>query len=788
MKTLKYAGRFLIRSKSYTIINLLGLALSLACSIVLARYIHQEMTVNIHAIHPENVVIPLRDIDGNIYPCAPEGMDTTYFRTGDIVEEAKFIPLEKENIISQDKPYSANIFVTDSTYFHFFHHELAAGELQLSAPNDALIMESFARKVFGKENPIGKTMNYGSGNIVTIRGVLKEPKCKTSYTFDVMLNMSIQKRWGKLAGAFLRLQSEVSGEEINKISSIYRRTDHGTVRNLFIPLKQFYWQEGLYEYPEMEHHGNRSHTFLLAGVCLLVLLTGVINFINLYLVLMMKRSKEYGIKKIFGVQGRMLFAQLWVENMLLITSALFLSWLLIEITTVPVGHLLGNDIAYTAFDVWLTFGIWLLLPLLTCIYPYIKYNYLSPIVGIRSVSSTKQSVFTRMIFLLIQCVITFLLIILSLYFGKHLNFLLHTEPGFRQEGILVASLAHEASPSQASDEERKESFARYQQIQQKLNECPLITQWQSIKNDILDNSNTTIFINDKDVQLNMKVKWVSADFFSMYDLKVVEGKLPEKTNNSIIQKIVMNESALKAFGYKHCDEAFVRGENPLWIWVSAKGEVEQGGLQPMPVEAVVNDFYTGHITAGKQPVVFMVSSSGGNKIQILCKPGKEKELIGYLKKIEKEVYNTEDFEYYWLKDKVMAIYDKDKQVTGVYIFFAFIAIVVSCLGLFGLSLFDIRQRYREIAIRKVNGAADRNICILLLRKYVVVLASAFVIAIPLSYYLINMYTQDFVIKTSIGIAIFVITLIIISFVSLGTLLWQVRKATAINPAEIIKTE
>ncbi|WP_418699050.1 ABC transporter permease [Bacteroides sp.] len=788
MKTLKYAWRFLIRSKSYTLINLLGLSLSLACSIVLIRYIHREATADAHAIQPAHVAIPLRDIDGNVFPSAQKYMDTTYVQPENIVEEALFILMEKDNVAVQDKPYTANILVTDSTYFHFFHYELTTGSLQMSAPDDALVMESFARKVFGKENPIGKSIAYQGNKMATIRGVLKAPRCKTSYTFDVILNIGLQNIWGKMEGSFIRLQPGISAETINRTSNVYKKTDYGTIRNTFVPMGQFYWNESTNEYSVMEHHGSHSHLFLLAGVCLLVLLTGVINFINLYLVWMMKRSREYGIKKIFGIQGRALFVQLWIENMMIITCALFIAWVLVEVTAVPVNRLLESEISYTVFDIWLSLGIWLLLPLLTCIYPYLKYNYLPPIVGIRAISSTKQSVFTRLAFLFVQCVITFLLIILSLYFGKHLNFLLHTDPGFRQEGILVAQLQHESFQYGISDEERKDRYARIQQIKQKLDESPLITQWMPIQDAILDRESTINLINDKDVHQNMQVKWVSADFFSMYDLKVVEGELPDKVTDWTMQKVVMNESAMKAFGYKHSDEAFVRGESPLWMWVTADGERKEGGMELLPVEAVVKDYYAGHITAGKIPVVFMVSTSGGSDIQILCSPRKEKELMSYLRKVEKEIYGTEDFDYYWLKDKVSALYNKDRQVTGVYMFFAFIAIVISCLGLFGLSLFDIRRRYREIAIRKVNGAGVRDLHLLLLRKYVVVLAAAFIVAIPVAYSLINMYTRGFVIKTSIGIGIFVITLLIISIISLGTLAWQIRKATNINPAKIIKTE
>lgn len=787
MKTLKYACRLLARSKSYTIINLAGLALSLACCIILMRYIHREMTVDSHALHPDNVVIPLRDVEGNVYPCAQQYMDTVYIQPTDIKEEARFITLPQSNVVLQDKPYTANLFITDSTYFRFFRYETTAGELQLSAPDDALITESFARRVYGKESPVGKTLEYANGNIATIRGVVKDPRCKTTHNFDVMLNVRLRKRWGRLSGAYIRLQPNVSVTEINQTSSVYRKTNHGTVRSLFLPVTQFYWYENSERNSDMERHGNRSHIFLLTGVCLLVLLTGVINFINLYLVLIMKRSKEFGIKKIFGIRMRTLFFQLWIENALLITGALFFAWLLIEVTAVPINRLLRSEVSYTGFDIWLSAGIWLLLPLLTCIYPYYKFNHRTPIVGIHTVSTTKQSVTARLTFLFIQCAVTFLLVILSLYFGRHLNLLLNTDPGFRQESLLFAKLQHENDYYTMSDEEQKNSSDRIQILKQKLDESPLIEQWMPIKDGLLDNGSTLKLLNDKDVALNVQVKWVSSDFFNIYGFQIIEGAIPSKADfNSY--KFVMTESALKAFGYEHCNEAFIRGETPLWIWVTQDGKLHEEGLQLMPVEAVVNDFYSGHITAGKLPVVFMVNSSSGRNYQMLCVPGKEKELIAYLKKVVNEIYGTDEFEYYWMKDRVTALYDKDKQVTGIYMFFAFIAIVISCLGLFGLSLFDIRQRYREIAIRKVNGARLKDLYPLLFRKYMVVLGLAFLVAAPLAYYIIYGYTKDFVIKAPVTLSIFMIALAIVLLISAGTLLWQIRKAAHINPAKVMKTE
>ena len=186
---------------------------------------------------------------------------------------------------------------------------------------------------------------------------------------------------------------------------------------------------------------------------------------------------------------------------------------------------------------------------------------------------------------------------------------------------------------------------------------------------------------------------------------------------------------------------------------------------------------------------FMVGSQlDGDLYQIYCHSGREQAVIDYLKDIQEKVYGTEDFKYSFLKNDVAELYKNDREIASVYALFACVAIIIVCLGLFGISLFDIQQRYHEIAIRKVNGAALKDLYLLLGRKYLTVLAVAFIIVIPLSWYLINEYTKDFVVKAPIGAGIFLIALFIVSIISLGTLFWQINKIASINPAEVIKNE
>ena len=193
----------------------------------------------------------------------------------------------------------------------------------------------------------------------------------------------------------------------------------------------------------------------------------------------------------------------------------------------------------------------------------------------------------------------------------------------------------------------------------------------------------------------------------------------------------------------------------------------EGGKQLMPVNAVVEDFYHGHLTQGIQPMIFIISGDNiSGTASISIRPGQEKECLDYLKKATMEVYNNEDFSYTWLKDDVLALYEDDRQITVIYSVFAGIAILVSCLGLFGISLFDIRQRYREIAIRKAHGAGMKDLYHLLFKKYLVVLGASFVVAAPLAYWLIHQYTADFVVKAPMGIGIFVIALLLVAAISM----------------------
>ena len=789
MKTLKYAWRFLMRSKSYTIINLLGLAFSLACSIILMRYIHRELTVDTHCIDREHVYAICTNTEGNrgLSGLKQYNYDTISIDNRFVEAMTTYIPLEKDYVISGTNRIPARCLVTDSVFFQLFHYPIVQGKLSLTTPQSALLTEKYARKIFGNENPIGKVLRYSNGKDITVEGIVGEPECKTTINFDIILSSKLSQHWERMNTELYRFLPGTDINAINKTGSVPRyindpKYDTRTHTFSLISVKDIYWDGSLTDRePAMFLSGNHSHLIILSGVCLLLLLTGILNFINLYLVALLRRGKEYGLKKVFGVCGKTLFANIWIENTLLVLSALLVSWLIIEIMSAPTEYLFDIHFSYTAFDGWLSASILLLLPVITSIYPYIKYNYTSPILSICSIGVQSHSKHFRMFFLGAQYIITFLLVVLSLYFNRQLGMLLNTEPGFRTKNIMNVNLVYESKDfSSYTYESMQQRRQRVMQLDNELNACPFIELYEPSYENILTPTFGTNYLNNKGEKVFLNIHYATPAFFKLYDIKVIEGEIPDINKEDRRTVFVVNKAALKALGYTSINGAGVIEENQ-------KRANANASLQP--IVAVVEDYFEGHLTSGIKPTIYPVGARfSGDLYQIAYTPGKKKEVIDFLRNLEYKVYGSEDFEYTFLEDDIKAMYTQDRQTATIYSIFAGMAIIISSLGLLGISLFDIRQRYREIAIRKVNGASAKDLYRLLFRKYITVLIIAFVIAIPLACYLINTYTQDFAVRAPVSIDIFIISLLLVIIISLGTLAYQIQKAAYINPTQIMKTE
>lgn len=818
MKPLQLAVRSLIRFKLYSGINILGLAFSLACVIILFRYIYQETTVN-HFVKDVGRVyfatMQLRPENRHSYfnenRFYLSGVDNRYNESSfvdplnsPLIEKSTFFtPYPDDKITSDEQIYNASVYATDSNFLKIFDYPLLKGsrEKVLSEPHHAVISETFARKIFKDQDPVGRTLRHSSGKYVTITGVTGEPRTKSSFKFDLLVTYGLQNEWSFVNYTAIRLLPGADVKTLNKQneSFMHMQSFGGHIRFRFFPLKDYYFDKTLLHLNKtLEPRGNRNSIVVLSIVALLVLLVGLFNFINIYTVVMLKRAREFGMKKVFGSHPMQIIRQLLAENLVMTGIALGISWLLIEASRGFVEKVLEiPGLPHPEFDGLLSLSLLIGLPAVTSVYPFLRYYYAAPVSSLKSVNAGGNSVVSRTVFLFLQYMITFCLVVVSVFFIKQLDFMLKADLGYRTKDIIKVQFKR-YTPTYDSNEvmtlgewNRREAERknRIEAFKQRLKESTLFTGWNT------NNSPNGYYSDPSEMGLKFKTEGgeynsvncilVSSGYFDMYEIELKEGTswkdMPEQTDR---WKIIINETAWKLFGFTSIENARLYTE-PDTRNTSPPDENSNPAYQ---VIGVVKDFKNGHLSKATQPILFSCSDYwGDDRLTVAVADGKKQQAIAFLKKHHDEIAGG-DFHYTLVEDEIEAMYRDDKRVANIYSTFALIAILISALGLFGLSLFDVQQRYREIALRKVNGAQVKDIMILFLKKYIRLLGLSFAFAAPVSYIAIQKYVEGYANKAPVSWWIFALAVGITTCVSLGTLVFHIRKAANSNPAAVLKNE
>ncbi len=794
--------RTLFRFKTYTIINIVGLAVSVAATLIIVRYIHQELTVDhfckdldrlylLTAQRSDGGIAIMDNTDRNHDPNFIDPM-----KNPEIEAYSYCVSFEDDYILFDSHRYQANVLVADSTFMQLMNYPVLSGITSLRKPDEVIITRKYARHLFGDESPLGKQLVFSTGNALTIAGIVDEPDTKSSLQFDLLapVNQGKYTDWSRMGFCVARLAKGTDIAKYNeKISKPQSLICFGNrpIQFRLLSLKDFYFDKAVSSVSAAFQRGNKDHITVLSVVACMLLLVGIFNFINIYTVIILKRAREFGVKKVYGASGFQIFSQIYAENVCMVAVALLIIWMIVEVTAGMFASVYDIPVkSDVSFDLLLSFILLLGLPLVTSLFPFLRYNYSSPITSLRSVSVGGHSIVSRALFLFIQYVITFSLIVIALFFVRQLYTMLHTDLGYHTKDIISCRfLSFETMNKRySSDEEWQRDYDEIQHkeqvIRQKMDGCPYFAAWQYGDPPIQLEPQTTVECNGE--KHKMAITFASNGYMRMFGLKLKEGRMWNDKDQFAQYKMIINETARKLFRIEKIDEASLQTESRLW-WSQG---IDLGKNPPFQVVGVIEDFRTGHLSKGDAPLAILYEENGNPTDPLLATivGGKRKEAIDFLKALHNEVLGEGEFEYSFVEDQVEKLYDDDKRTTRIYVTFAGLAICVSCLGLFGLSLYDIRQRYREIALRKVNGATGGQIALLLVRKYLYILGAAFVVAIPLVYYIINDYTKDFAVKAPIGVGIFVAGFILTSLISLGTLLWQVRKAVRINPGVIMKNE
>lgn len=797
MKHVLLSLRTIFRFKTYTGINVAGLALSLACVFILVRYIHQEMTVN-HFV-PEldrTFLMAMVYDDGRITLSSSwnPNKDVEFRSPLDdpsVERYSRFILLGEDFIETGGSRYNLNSLVVDTSFFQLIPYPCLEGTMRL-APNDALITHTFAKRIFGKESPIGKEFTTSTGKLVRVVGVVGQPSTKSSFQFDMVFSTELTD-WSLVPYEVVRLYRPEDVVALNKKNAKPMKLSYTMDEEIFYrmyPLRELYLNQEVQIYVKTFLRGNTDVLKLLALVSGLILLVGLFNYVNLYTVVMQKRGKELGIKQIFGASKKQIFGQLYVENMCLNGIALLVVWLIVEVTRQVVATKYGIPVqSDSGFDWLLSGSVLFVLPFLTVLYPFWKYTHAVPVRSLHSVFVGGKSLASRFIFLFFQYIITFCLVVAAIYLSRQLYFLLHTDVGYQAENVIQCRIWRE-NPSlySMSIEEHDKEMAKAKStcalIEKRLQESPVLTGFV-YGEPPYQLSGPLHFKAENGEETDAFYLYTDKKYMELFGFRVTEGRTWNDGDELVQYKVIANRAFLYALHIKDWRTEKVTPNRRLW-WNSFE---RLNTPQPHEIVGVMEDFRSGHLSGGNQPIVFVFNEGDPrDALYISFVPGKQKEAIAYLKQVYAEAIGSGEFEYSLVTDEIAKLHAEDRKVMLVIITFALIAVGISCLGLFGLSLYDIRQRYREIGLRKVHGAQVGDIYRLLIKKYVYVLLLAYLVGSTVAYLSIERYMETFVHRAPLSFWIFLVAGALVALVALLTLYEQVRCASRINPADVIKRE
>jgi ABC-type antimicrobial peptide transport system permease subunit len=788
----------------YSGINILGLALSLACVIIIFRYAYGEFRVDhfnpnidrVYVTMQENSAQPGKALYSGVFNPNNEKTFVDIREHPGVERHSTFVLFngsDDDEISMDDRTYNATIVAADSNFIKISGYPVISGIDKLSDPHSALITHSYAQKIFGDQNPLGKTFRHSTGEILTITGIIGQISTKSMLSFDMVVSHSLSRFWSRMPYTLILLYPGVDYRQVNLQHESFFDMSHWDqhLRYQLFPLSKVYFDKNSSFSPLTQ--GNYSSVVLLIIVGILILLVGVINFINIYTVVVLRRGREFGIKRVFGAEGRHLFMQLWSENLLMIGASLALALLMVRLASPLITHTLQLDqIPNIYFTLAVSFLLLVALPLVTTLYPYFRYNYSTPVTSLHHIGKTKGSGGLRRIFLMFQYIFTMAMIVVSLFFIKQLQFMLHTDPGYRTRDIIKAQFLKRSSDYQIRDQEETDKKRQNEErtvgeIEQKMDACPLFSHWVYGESPNAFYKGSFSFKTPEGEFQPVRLAGTGEKFLALFDIQLKEGRLwDDQTDNFQAYVVIVTESVLELFGITDIDDALLQPERRIWYMSGRDEEMETN--PPYRIVGVVKDFDHMHLSQKSDPIVFYHSKGHRNDLLMASiVPGRTQEAIDFLKKLHDDTVGGE-FTYSFVEDEVRAMYREDQKVATVYSIFTFIAIFVSALGLFGMSLFDIQQRRREIAIRKVNGASVSDIISTLLKTYFLSLAVSFIIAAPVALLAIHRYLEGFAHKAPVSWWLFAAALAVTAGISLLTLVYQTQKAANENPADVVKSE
>jgi len=800
----KIAWRNLLKKKAYSIINIFGLGLGIACCFLIFMFVQDELSYdNYHekgnriyrVTHGSKSADSKRQ--AKAYPFwvwgnAPIGPALSH----DFPEIDKVVQFSgRSDILLSygDKTYQEDgVFFMDSTAFDIFSWPLLQGDPKtaLIAPYSIVLTESTARKYFGDKDPLGKSLkgseSAGRSNAgdYTVTGIMKDVPSNSHFRFNALLSMSTFKKsrpdifnmWGYVDFYTYFLVKEQFNESTfkKKIPAfLLRQQDDpkSTYTIVIEPLKDVYLRTSAERQPGETGSLPNIYVFSIIGIFILVI--AMINFMNLSTARSMERGKEVGIRKSIGADRGSLIFQFLGESLMIVFLSMIVAIIIISIALPNMNNLTGKEFVIQHFINWRTIsfvtGAMLLIGLAAGSYPALVLSGFRPALVLKGITkSNTGGVNLRRGLVVFQFSLSIALIAGTIIVYSQMKQLLDKNLGFDKERMLVLDYNYDGAVNAKSEVLKTEMESNPSVLSAAFS--------RSVPGSYFPNAGTEIQTADGEMKMmGQPIFQVGMDFITHFGLTLVAGRSYSREHPSdSTHALVLNEAAAKQYGYT----------NPADIIGKKFSQWGKTG----EVIGVVKDFNYVSLHRNIEPLTLPLEPYASRYLTLKIKSENITETIQEVKQIWSRLAPHRPFLYSFLDDDFNRQYHSDFIFRKLFTAFACLAILIACLGLLGLATYTAEQRTKEIGIRKVLGADMRNIVVLLSNDFIKLVLVSIIIATPVSWYAMNQWLQGFAYRMEIGPWIFIFAGLIALSIAVFTISYQSVKAALMNPASSLKSE
>ncbi len=774
---IKIAFRNIRRYKGYSLINIAGLTVGMACFILIFLWVYDELHYDTY--HPNSdrlcrIILKKADDPGD------PGIPSTPYILPQILKDEYPEIVEVTRVRTRGYPsavrhgditfYEQYFFFADPSFFSMFSYEFIAGnpKTALPNPNSVVITQKAAHKYFGDEDPMGKVLRWNNAHDLEVTGIIKMVPYNSHLQFDFIASLQIYdserlSSWWREADAYVLLQEGASVKDVGrKISGTIQR--YQPEDDYVIALQ-----------PVKEAHLNiaqggrsdRRFVLIFALIAVMILAIACVNFMNITTARSGIRALEVGLRKVVGAKRADLIKQFLGESVFLTLISFFLAITLVDLFLPAFNRLQGKEMSLLGSGnmfIYLSLGVAAILTgFVAGSYPAFFLSAFQPAKVLKKdMGRGRKGSLFRAILVVSQFSISVMLIILTLVAYKQMRFIRNTELGFSREQIV-----HILVNDQLRDAHKtfKERLLRNPRI--------LNVTYASAPPHLLFNVNNFEWEGmdtDKEVELNFL--YVDHDYAETFDLEIVEGRdFSEEFLTDATEAYVVNESAVRFMGMT----------DPIGKRVTLAGREGR-------IIGVVKDFNHKPLIFEITPMVMGIRPSWYYDLLIKISPEDIQGSLAYIEKIFNETSPAFPFEYQFLDEWFEMIYTPLRIINQIFNSFAFLAVFISCLGLFGLASLLLEQRKKEIGIRKVLGASTTGVMVLLSKRFMRIVLVANVIAVPVAYFATRMFLNLFVYRIRLDAGMVVATVAFTFLVALLTISYQVIKTALANPVDSIRYE